>query len=377
PPRKRRSPGLAFGISLLLPGLGQIYCGKRRGYWTLFWFLGALCIFIFTRNATSEFAALFWGIGLRAGLALYAFGFIDAYFTARELNRGVSDIVDNANPRVAAVLNLVTNGFGYFYLGERALGIGVFFVMRIINSGAMNANGGPREAVLIMAEVISAGIATHAWVKATAQTKQALAEVTGQVEPQERELGPALPLALAAIMAVNYAIFIAAIVMMPKYKDIDQASAKVSSQGESGSIYENPKYSVRMSVPKDWVFSPKVPDNTVVVAERDGGACNVEILATNVLDSSLKRDALLKALQQHNPDTKLGGESLTYLGGLKASEYAFHIPVHRETISFEMQQRWTIARRGLSVFALVSTFPSMDQDCLQEFEQIRNGVKLQ
>ena len=47
------------------------------------------------------------------------FAFLDAYFTALEINSGAGELIDAVNPRVAVVLNLLTAGLGYFYLGER------------------------------------------------------------------------------------------------------------------------------------------------------------------------------------------------------------------------------------------------------------------
>jgi len=123
-PPKQHSAGLAFLLSFLIPGAGQFYCGKttRGGFTLVFWILGAI-VSIATRGSIQ-------GIGITLIVALWVFGFVDAYFTAAELNAGVD--LEAQNPRVAVVLNLVTNGFGYFYLGERTKGFALVIGMRVV-----------------------------------------------------------------------------------------------------------------------------------------------------------------------------------------------------------------------------------------------------
>jgi hypothetical protein len=47
PPPVHKSAGLAFALSALIPGVGQIYCGKtgRGGFTLAFWLLGLLLCF--------------------------------------------------------------------------------------------------------------------------------------------------------------------------------------------------------------------------------------------------------------------------------------------------------------------------------------------
>jgi TM2 domain-containing membrane protein YozV len=126
-----RGPLVAFLLSLVFPGTGQIYCGKTsRGLWTLAIFFPALALTVYCTlqlgGADGKFNAFFWGILLRITLFLYVFAFLDAFFTAREMTAG-TDVFIAESPRVAAILNLLTRGFGYFYLGQRELGLTVFF----------------------------------------------------------------------------------------------------------------------------------------------------------------------------------------------------------------------------------------------------------
>lgn len=58
------------------------------------------------------------GNGLAVAFVLWIFAFLDAYFTALEINSGGDEQVDPVNPRVAVTLNLLTAGLGYFYLAS-------------------------------------------------------------------------------------------------------------------------------------------------------------------------------------------------------------------------------------------------------------------
>ena len=121
-----KSAGLAFGLSALIPGAGQLYCGKiGRGAMTLgFWFLALVLSFSHVNRSLVGEAVIVM-------VVLWIFSFLDAYFTAIEINTGKDDLLEGNNPRVAVMLNLLTAGFGYFYLGERSKGVVIFVVMRV------------------------------------------------------------------------------------------------------------------------------------------------------------------------------------------------------------------------------------------------------
>jgi TM2 domain-containing membrane protein YozV len=150
PVEKKLSAGRAWLMSLVAPGAGQIYCDAHfRGIWTLIIFLCSIAALIFIN---SDFR---WN-GLRMAMILYAFAGIDAYLTAREHNEGIDTEASN-NPRVASVLNLTTNGFGYMYLGQKGaiyIVIAVMGVWRIAN-----------HTLPMLAEMVAFGIAVHAYRK--------------------------------------------------------------------------------------------------------------------------------------------------------------------------------------------------------------------
>lgn len=153
PEPRHKSAGLAFALSLLIPGVGQLYCGKmgRGGITLAFWLLGLL--FCFTGQTQLV------GMGAVVMFVLWIFSFLDAYFTAIEINRGQDEQVDVQNPRVAVTLNLLTAGFGYFYLGERTKGITLFIVMqasRLLFAQMTGFVGGAISATLVILQLLMA-----------------------------------------------------------------------------------------------------------------------------------------------------------------------------------------------------------------------------
>jgi TM2 domain-containing membrane protein YozV len=125
-PSRRKSPATALLLSLVLPGSGQLYCGKRStGVWTM--------VLFFITAAVAFFGVpdLAKAVGFLYTVSIYIFAFLDAGFTACEANEG-RDCPPNGNPRIAATLNLLTSGFGYFYLGERTLGLVVFVGAQVV-----------------------------------------------------------------------------------------------------------------------------------------------------------------------------------------------------------------------------------------------------
>lgn len=112
PPEKTVSAGRAWLMSLIAPGSGQIYCdASTRGAAWLVCFIVCVATAIFAPGNPR------W-IAIRVGLIVWVFAGIDAYLTAREVNYGMEGEAAD-NPRVAAFLNMTTNGFGYLYLSTK------------------------------------------------------------------------------------------------------------------------------------------------------------------------------------------------------------------------------------------------------------------
>jgi len=135
----RRSAIVALLLSLVLPGAGHLYCGKRgTGLWILALFALAVALVLWTP------------IFIIQPVAIYIFASVDAFLTTREYNSG-RGCLPGGNPRIAFVLNLLTGGFGYFYLGERKLGMFVFVFTRFLTPVLGLASWAPQALLAVHA----------------------------------------------------------------------------------------------------------------------------------------------------------------------------------------------------------------------------------
>ena len=202
PEPRHRSAGLAFALSVLIPGAGQFYCGKMgRGGMTLgFWVLGLL--FCFTRVSNLV------GLGILLMTVLWISSFLDAYFTAIEINRGIDDQVDVQNPRVALTLNLLTAGFGYFYLGERTKGITLFIVMQVSRLLFLKVTGLAGGVVSVSLLVLQLSMAADAYRIARRQLKETLVSepVPAAVAAPASRLPVHVPIALAGFLTFGFVV---------------------------------------------------------------------------------------------------------------------------------------------------------------------------
>jgi TM2 domain-containing membrane protein YozV len=203
PEPRHKSAGLAFGLSVLLPGAGQLYCGKvfrggmTLGFWlvcVLFWFTGV-----------NELI----GLGLICSVVLWVFSFLDAYFTAIEINRGQDDHVDASNPRVAVTLNLLTAGFGYFYLGEQSKGIALFMVTLISRLIGARIGGIAGGFVAVALTVVQVAMAVDAYRIARRQVKESLGPEATQLAasaPAASRLPVHVPVAVAGLVGFGFIV---------------------------------------------------------------------------------------------------------------------------------------------------------------------------
>jgi hypothetical protein len=191
-PTPAPSAGRAWLLSLILPGTGQIHCGAgTRGAATLVFFVAAVAVTLFVPGIR-------W-VGLRLAIMLYAFASFDAYETAREHNAGI-DADASDNPRVAAVLNLTTSGFGYVYAGQKLGIVAVIVVSFLARSIA--------RTLPLLAEVIVAAMAIHAWALARRRREDAYPPHLRPSIPESR-IPRLLPILLSAgILGLYYLLIV-------------------------------------------------------------------------------------------------------------------------------------------------------------------------
>jgi TM2 domain-containing membrane protein YozV len=375
-----KSPLLAFLLSLAFPGAGQIYCGKTsRGLWTLAIFLPALALTVyFTLQLGSpegRESTFFWGILLRITLFLYVFAFLDAFFTAREMTAGTDAFIAES-PRVAAILNLLTRGFGYFYLGQRTLGFAVFFGLMFFQAPlAKTAAGG------LVIELILAAMGAHAYSIARQSEKQILATVRLPAEPASSNGLPlAVPIGLAAVLATGYIALVVAGLLLPDYSHVDQSRAHVV-QGSEGVFYQNPAYDVSLRAPAQWTVKNDAP-NYILLAMRSDRACSVTLQP--IPWSPLVGLGSFKGqlADQFSKAKDLTGEVLdeqpAVLSGLNARDIRVSVTQGGQRII----EHHIIARKGMTLYDVSTDELTPDEGnvaeptCASDFSFIRKNLVL-
>lgn len=372
-----KSPGLAFLFSVLVPGLGQLYCGKvKRGLWTLFFFSLSVAgvLLLFSRLDTGSEVELFFGTALRAALVLHVFAFLDAYFTAREISTGHDPYLAK-NPRVAAVLNLLTRGFGYWYLGEKKRGLLVFILIGLVSRASLKLENETLSLWLgVVVEVALAALAIDAYRMAKTEVQQrlnALPVSSGRFQPASG-FTPAVPIGLAGILALGYAGLVVLGLVMPDYTTIDRSQVLINENQEN-KTYANPAYGVQMSIPPRWNFDSSDPGFLIEASWLDG-ACRVSLIAEAafpLLTAEEVSDDLSHQILAENPNFRLVARQPTKLAESPAHELVFSADVE----GTEVVQHYLLARKGLSLYALVTTAagPFLSQ-CQDDLKLIREDI---
>lgn len=210
-PASQKSAGMAWLMSTIVPGLGHFYCGTILQGALVFGFslmgMSALLTAIAQAAQGRSADSFLTGLAIQAVPALYVFGFLDAYYTAREVSRGIDpSLVDN--PRIACLLNLTTKGFGYFYLGERAKGIAVFVgtsVVTLLTPQVFGAGSRMMGVASLAMFAVAVAISVDGY---RAGARSLAAQVSGlelAPEPPASRLPAALPLVIAGAIAVVFA----------------------------------------------------------------------------------------------------------------------------------------------------------------------------
>ncbi len=379
-PVKTKSPGLAFLFSLVLPGAGQLYCGKHvRGGWTLFFSVVSLIGTGFLLSIEGSETEAILGIFLRTGIFLYVFAFLDAFFTAREINDG-TDIHIVENPRVAAILNLVTRGFGYFYIGEKKKGVIIFILMGILSRVSMRMDDSTLAIGLeIVLEVIMAALAADAYRLASKLNQERMAAQPSWQQPLQPETGlpSAVPLAFGGLFALSYAGLLTLGLLYgdtPDFTVIDR-SLEALTESEESKVYSNPTYGIEMRIPAPWEFDQ--PDSEYFVeAQALGAGCSVGLILDTVsLFGTLESTAedLRDTILTHNDNFQFLEQKPATLSGSAAIEVVFSADVDEAVVL----QNYLLAQRGSIIYALIITTAEVFKEtCHPDIQTIREGVVL-
>jgi len=133
-------------------------------------------------------------LAIRVLVFFYSFAGLDAYLTAREHNRGI-EAEAPANPRVAALLNFTTSGFGYLYLGQK-VGCLAVVVLGIILRGIS-------EIVPLLVEAVLFALAAHAATMAKRERDESYPP-DRLPPPVQSKLPAAVPYAVSGFVLLAY-----------------------------------------------------------------------------------------------------------------------------------------------------------------------------
>lgn len=227
-PVKRKSAGLAWLLSMVLPGLGHFYCGlKLRGALVMGFSVAGMAVFqtsIAAQAAGGGSDHALIGLALLIIPVLYVFGFVDAYFTAREINRGIDPtLVDN--PRVASVLNLLTRGFGYFYLGERVKGLVVFVgvgLAQMLTPMLLGGGSTVTNAVSLAAMGLSIVMGIDAYRLGRRSFEQQISGMDQRAETPPSRLPAVVPVVAGGIV-IGLLVLIIVVGIVARVADVGQA----------------------------------------------------------------------------------------------------------------------------------------------------------
>lgn len=387
----RISPAIAWVLSLVVPGAGQAYCGNTtRGAWVAFFFAVSLFGVFFLIPTSEGWLQLVWWVSLRVAIVLYAFATFDAYFTAREIILG-EEWPDYQNPRVAAVLNLLTMGGGYLYLGEREKGFVSFLLLSVLSRSALTSAALLFEVALIIIAVdayrIAAGRQGEAFDPLTL-AKIGLTSVDLREAPPGRPvmarqpilglagpvsaLGRAVPVAVVCLLGAFYLRMISLSIDAPSYDMIDQSQASIT-QRKGEFVYNNPVYGVEARVPDYWTLTNPTKE-PLFSAETMTGKCDVALILETALPfSSLesKAETLARQVLMQNNQIRFLRNRPEKLGNLPGYEVAFAATVQGD----EWFQSHVLALSRGTLFRLVTT-ASRDRQgsCWNEAQKIRKEI---
>ena len=353
-----------------------MYCGKfARGGVTLVFFAASAGLTIVGFKGTDALDEEILGIGLFVAFVLYIFSFLDAYYVARETNTGIDALVDANNPRVATTLNLLTNGFGYWYLGERTKGWIAFIVLSLFMRAVSQAMGNSPWSLLLLS--IPCVMALDAYRIARRQLAE-LREVTPAaagigLSIRGTRLPPFVPVGFAVLLVLLLTGVMVVGSAVPRFDQIDQSRA-VLGQNSDPRHYENPTYGMRLLIPSTWDIEPLGKESVVTV--RKDGVCQITVLAhgANPFHRLITaRETLSREVLQRNPDFRKVADRSTNLGNLNGLEAEFVGALDGTDIT----QRYLIARRHLIGYGLVATVASaFSEECEPDIKWIRENITI-
>jgi hypothetical protein len=295
-----------------------------------------------------------------------------------------TDAFVSESPRVAAFLNLLMPGFGYFYLGKRLLGIVVFLGLWVLQ-GTFSHN--PQDVKDVMElwgpgfvlELVSIGLAVDAYRMAREREKQILATI--QLPPRITGNFPAaIPVGLSLLLGAGYFAVADHGLYMPNYANIDQSTARVV-RNRQGSIYDNPAYRMTLAVPGSWTIEHQERKSLAHAIREDHG-CSADLrpYAWSFLLGldPYKRKLDYQISQGNGLNAKILDEQPIVVSGLSGRDISLSVKRERDSI---VEHR-IIARRGMTLYVLTTVQLAADDatpadpSCTSDLQFIRDHLRL-
>jgi hypothetical protein len=369
PPAQKRSPAAAFLLGAVFPGLGHLYLGqKRNAAWTAGFYI------VFSAMLIAGIAGglpTFLGTAILGLPAFYIFGFFDAYLSAREWNAGLTSYMIGSNPRVACLLNFLTKGFGYFYLGERGKGATLFVVLTAaqIGSTAVFKSGLWLVTVLLGTQILLAADGYREAVRQLVKQYPWFDEdPTGEAN---RESMPVVVPLIHAGVTVRGSLGMLALFVLLGSTHLPAVRTATLDQGSSGWVYTDKTDGLTLAMPSSWKVSAQQKGIMALGAVNSQHVCSAGLrIERTWLPESMYLQTI-RALYQKRTHLVSSSESPMRLGDSTASTLMVEIRPLRGT--GQATYLYLSVKRGLTMFTLVEANP---QNCSGEMASIEHSFQL-
>jgi hypothetical protein len=275
----------------------------------------------------------------------------DAYFAARERNAGVTSLLTGANPRIAAILNLLTKGFGYFYLGDRVKGAVCFVVVSAVGALILIHTS---IWTSILAISLQIAVAVDAYrvgrQRLFARHPVLLPTSDGTPDAVERSnpgglqpgIASAFFLVLAAVSVLTYATLRA---MSGEHI----TTLGVLELGPSGLIYRNLAEHIEMTAPGNWSESRAGVELVKLSGE---GSSFIVTDQYAIFASDTAIDSNVAAILERHPEAHVVRSE----GSLAGQSYKSFQASFQNESGVTVTQRFVVLRRGLKMFIVIETW---------------------
>jgi TM2 domain-containing membrane protein YozV len=361
PPEKLKNAALSFVLSLVLPGSGQMYAGRTTAGAVTLAFFGAgvaLSLSLLSQPGNPIGAT---GVGL--AIALYIFAFLDAYFSALEYNAGISSFMIGGNPRIAGILNFLTNGIGYFYLGERAKGLIMFVGLGIFVRQVLQ-HYFPHSVIATLTWIaLQSVLAFDAYRLARRQLLASFPELKGHSwkAGSTGQLPPILPVAVALLLCLSLAGLVLLGTFAQSSKGIQGGEIVTTPEGAQ---YVNKKLGMKVPLPVSWTADTT---NAELNLRNSQGDCKVLLMRDFTLVPTDRYQRIVEKEISKREGFSVHDHALSTLDGR---------PAVRMTVSIgpTVTENMTTARTGLSVYSLVTIARYGSEGCPRDLAQIERGL---